>query len=257
MYSPTLMRFIQADPTGAEYVDGPNLYQMERGNPVNLVDPSGLAAQPTFKTEADRERYYWQPLAPLARRSLDFWIGFLDLRMGADNRSPLNRECIDNFMRIIRAMSWVESKHGTAGQNQPARDPMQSGNPNDDWWKTISVPTGPQGDRFVGGPNAKNYWANGLAAAVGQTMPPRGHNDETFTPQMSYFWGVALLIQKSNKVNGQTYKCSRCSMEQLVAGAVAYNGGGDPQYKQKIENALELIGPEFGDYPDYGYANLA
>lgn len=41
MYSPTLMRFIQADPTGAEYVDGPNLYPLERGNPVNRLDPQG------------------------------------------------------------------------------------------------------------------------------------------------------------------------------------------------------------------------
>lgn len=40
-YHPTLGRWVTADP--AEYVDGPNLYQHVGSNPVNRVDPSGLA----------------------------------------------------------------------------------------------------------------------------------------------------------------------------------------------------------------------
>lgn len=43
-YSPTLGRFLETDPMG--YIDGPNLYQMEQSNPVNHVDPFGLAALP-------------------------------------------------------------------------------------------------------------------------------------------------------------------------------------------------------------------
>ena len=41
-YSPAIGRWMEQDPTGAEYVDGPNLYQLEVSNPVNGVDPFGL-----------------------------------------------------------------------------------------------------------------------------------------------------------------------------------------------------------------------
>lgn len=43
-YDPTIGRFIQRDPIG--YDDGMNLYQFVGGNPVNRVDPLGLAGQP-------------------------------------------------------------------------------------------------------------------------------------------------------------------------------------------------------------------
>jgi RHS repeat-associated protein len=39
-YSPTLGRWLQQDPAG--YVDGTNLYQAERSNPVTATDPQGL-----------------------------------------------------------------------------------------------------------------------------------------------------------------------------------------------------------------------
>ncbi len=42
IYDPATGRFLQTDPTG--YDDGPNLYTYVGGDPINLVDPLGLAA---------------------------------------------------------------------------------------------------------------------------------------------------------------------------------------------------------------------
>lgn len=41
MYSESLGRFMQTDPTG--YADGTNWYNYVSGDPINLIDPSGLA----------------------------------------------------------------------------------------------------------------------------------------------------------------------------------------------------------------------
>ena len=41
-YSPTLGRWAETDP--AEYIDGPNMYQMELSNPISMVDPTGTDA---------------------------------------------------------------------------------------------------------------------------------------------------------------------------------------------------------------------
>lgn len=38
-YSPTIGRFLEMDPD--EYIDGPNTYQLEGGNPIDFLDPSG------------------------------------------------------------------------------------------------------------------------------------------------------------------------------------------------------------------------
>lgn len=131
-------------------------------------------------------------------------------------------------MCLIRAMSWVESRHGSGVGNHPDRDPMQSGNPNDAWWTGIQGQTDP--DRIVGGPGKGNWWSNELPKATEKPAPPKGHQDESFTPELSYLWGVLGLIHKTNtgpNGGGRTYRCGDCSWEQLIDGAEAYNGVGD------------------------------
>lgn len=212
--------------------------------------------QPLRERDMDDEPTKWSKQSAKAQAASDFWLPFLDLRMG-DTDQPLDSTARARLLTIIRAVSWVESKHGTAGPagNQPARDPMQCGNPNDAWWKELIDPTG-HTDRFVGGPNAKNYWAGELpdAAASNGNLPAQaklsvladetaGHNDVNFSAILSYCWAVPILVQKTNTGAGdKTYQCRDVSQQRCIDGAVAYNGGGDPDYRQKITDALAAIG---------------
>jgi hypothetical protein len=231
-YHPTLGRWLERDPAG--YVDGADLYQYVRGNPVGLTDPMGLA------TEAE----LWETQRKRAEDALNFWRDFLNLRMGNNpNGGPITGECLNKLIDVIRAISWVESQHGTGTGHEPARDPMQSGNPDDMWWKGIQG-QGKQ-DRIVGGPGKGNWDLRQLPGVTKHPAPPKGHDDPSFTPDISYFWGVLALIHKSNngaKGGGRTYRCGDCSWDQFIDGATAYNGGGDPKYRQKILDALKQIG---------------
>jgi hypothetical protein len=142
---------------------------------------------------------------------------------------------------------------------------MQCGNPKDSWWKEL-VNCGTTQDRFVRGPGlTPNYNACELpdAASANGSFPAgaglsqlgskaAGHNDARFTRLISYAWGVPFLLLKINKTAGQNaYQCGDLSRARLVNGAVAYNGGGDPDYRTKINTALDMIGgvealvPEF------------
>ena len=221
--------------------------------------PTKTVRRKTSKRKSGRqlvadEPTLWAGLEAIATGAFDFWHKFLDLRMGAANDQPLNATAIKNFRTIIRCVSWVESKHGSAGANFPARDPMQCGNPADIWWKTL-IGGFPKTERFVGGPAAKNYWAEELPKAAAATAgfpatatvshlgdPANGHKDAKFNSNTSFYWGVPFLIHKINKPpSAATYKCDTATKTRMIDGAVAYNGGGDPKYREKIEAAWKLI----------------
>src|SRR5207245_5668915 len=67
------------------------------------------------------EATLWQAQKATAEAAFAFWERFLAFRKGAANDQPLDGACRSQFLCIIRAVSWVEAKHGTAGVQQPAR----------------------------------------------------------------------------------------------------------------------------------------
>jgi hypothetical protein len=202
------------------------------------------------------EAALWLPREPTARAAVIFWDRFLVLRMGRQHDLPLDSAAIDRLVTIVRAVSWVESRHGTATTNQGRRDPMQCGHPRDAWWKELTSPGGPTQDRFITGPGGANHYAGDLPGAVETTtgFPPHaristltdkslGHEDPAFNETLSYVWAVPILVHKTNAAaGGQTFKCGDLSRDRLISGAVAYNGGGDPKYRDKIIEALALSG---------------
>lgn len=198
---------------------------------------------------------------------LDFWLDWLGARKsdeGGTNRRPISKECKGKLKCLIRAISWVESRHGTGTGNQPKRDPMQVGNPNDDAHKSITgvitqpgpvregpLPGVPKYDELPGrmknplpgdGPAAPEPFKNPT-----YEYPPDGHNSESFTPADSFFWGILWYIMRTNQRDGLSppraaWNFRNCSMDYLIDGAEAYNGGGDPAYRDKIIAALKLSG---------------
>lgn len=201
---------------------------------------------------AATEPQLWANLKTVAEQSLVFWESMLDLRKsGAAALTSADR---DNLLKIVRAVCWVESKHGTSGSNQPKRDPMQIGNPGDPGWKQFAgVIT--QKDRYVRGPNypGSNYWADELpaAAAAESSFPAaarvasladvkEGHRDSKFNSTMSFYWSVPHLVFKTNAqaAGRPAYLFDTLSRDELLKGAVAYNGGGDPGYEKEIDQAL-------------------
>jgi len=200
----------------------------------------------------DSENDLWDAKKRTATSALDFWVDLLKLQEGSTNNVALSNDYKSHWLCLIRAVSWVESKHGTVGANEPSRDPMQSGNPKDSWWKSLTHQS-EDSDRFIGGPSANNYWAHELpaAAALKSNFPAnaklsklsdvkKGHTDTAFNEELSYYWGIVYLIQRVNTrlTNGKTYKCGTYSKSYLVEGATGYNGGGDPNYQTKLKKAL-------------------
>jgi len=129
-----------------------------------------------------------------ATAALKFWEGFLDLRRAGTNIPKLSDADRARLLCIVRAVSWVESSHGTGTGVQPARDPAQCGNPNDAWWKELNLGPG-KGSFFKGGPDAPDRFASDLPGQTESTAgfpkgakfsqladPTKGHKNVAFAP---------------------------------------------------------------------------
>jgi hypothetical protein len=216
-----------------------------------------MAARPKRTLAAPSESDLWKVQAAVAKQALDFIIDFLGCRISDSDSETLDAPAKDRLLAILRAVSIVESRHGTVGKNQPKRDPIQCGNPNDAWWKELTGQLG-TGSRFIRHPSFKqNYWANEvgdgaekatsfLAAAKRSLLATlkEGHKNGAFAPAHSYVWGTLYLIHRINHAAGDpSYQCGGLSRDRLIDGAVSYNGGGVSDYRDRLVAALA----EFGD----------
>jgi hypothetical protein len=228
-------------------------------------------AKPTLGALADpTETAAWANVSGIAQAALSFWTTFLELQNGGvdvDVADPV----FARLMCLIRAVSWVESLHGQGTGSSAAIDPMQCGNSADVWWTELTHSTVRPQDRFVRGPNlTPNYYAYELPAVTAANNafpanayisslndPTQGHSDAKYNQTISYFWAVPILIHKTNtSAKRPTYRCDGLDRTQMVAGAVAYNGGGDSAYEAKINAALDLIGCAPASFDEFDQPRL-
>jgi hypothetical protein len=81
----------------------------------------------SVRTFATSEENLWQAHVASARAALDFWATYMALAGGASNNRSLSSDEVSRLMCIIRAVSFVESRHGSVvGANHGDLDPMVS-----------------------------------------------------------------------------------------------------------------------------------
>lgn len=214
--------------------------------------------------DQQREQECWDQVKDLVQPTIDFWVDWLR----DDEPSPEKKVCPDLLLCIIRAISWVESRHGCGTGNFPERDPMQIGNPNDSGWENIgNNPSTDPGerpiregvlpglswedipgdvDRIINGPPPPEDPV--LPYNIDPTfLPDDGHKDEDFTKEMSYFWGIIWYLY-SLQVGSElgAWKIGNCEPANLMKGVEWWGPRETPrqiqEYRQKIEEALCLIG---------------
>ena len=264
-YDPVTGRWPSRDPI--EEDGGVNLYGLVGNNPIGGIDFLGLKIVEGKIVEEDA----WKKQKDHAEQALNYWIRFLGLKMGKNNDKDLDEKCKKRLLAMIRAMSWAESRHGAspARPNQhPAKDPLQSGDPRNPFWKSITDGKPKNGGRII--PNKKGnrggIWVDELPGSVkggilklpdGKVLiipnpkgvlpseldkPKEGHRDPKFTPKMSYFWGVFYYLKRTG---GRTpFNCGDCTWETLIKGAVEYNSAQHKgvNHRKKIEDFLKDSG---------------
>jgi hypothetical protein len=233
-----------------------------------LVLLASISIAPATADEAADERTAWDAHKAVAKRFVDEWADWIcmsSVRYGpGEQGQPLTDACKARLLCLVRAISWVESRHGTGTGNQPAKDPMQAANPNDSWWLELTTAAGV--DRIVRGGDRPSRNINqvpaeadipeGVRGTMSDDVKAKGHRSGEFTSTMSYGWGVLGFFRKINEVRTYHVPEGLCECKALHDAAVRYNGDGDPDYGKKIDDALALTGCCPG-YPPNGSSTLS
>lgn len=69
------------------------------------------------------EEKRWSQYSEKSEDILYYFLGFFNMREAKNLAGTISEKCINNLKCLIRMISWVESKHGKAGANQPTREP--------------------------------------------------------------------------------------------------------------------------------------
>ncbi len=215
--------------------------------------------------ENPQDKKDWAEAKEMVSASLDFWASWL--REGEDGKDAEN-PCPNLMMCVMRAISFNESRYGKGSGNQPARDPMQVGNPGDVAWQNIGVNTSSApGNRLVRqGALPGMSWAqtavnvNSIINGPPAPSPPKlpftidpllhpsnGHNSPQFTKEMSYFWGTAWFLYGLQQVapagKRAAWRFGDCDPGVLFKAARHYNGtgagAGDQEYARKLKEAMK------------------
>ena len=226
-----------------------------KGAKVKSTERTGITMAPL--DEAGQEASLWPTLRGTVTSAVTFWNNFLGM---VSATGPLTGDQLQRWIDLARAVCWVESKHGTfdgpAGQNGKV-DPMQCADTRNPWWPELTTNVSSP-DRFVRGTGLSNLTATQLPVAAAAfrgfdaaaaisilSVVTDGSDDPNFTQTHSIYWGIPLLIYKTNHTyaGDPCYQCGDLSFDRLTKGAGKYNGSpNSAAYVVAIKAALALFG---------------
>ncbi|MBX3410573.1 MAG: hypothetical protein KF859_11890 [Phycisphaeraceae bacterium] len=253
VYWAEIGRWTRRDPIG--YVPDRNLYAYVEARSILRTDPQGL--EPALSPKDDKNFP-----KDFVDRSIQFWLDFLGVP--SDGRSA----CEARLNCIIKAIAYIESRYGTGAGKTADTDPMQVGNPIDAACKNIGKnPSTEKGMRPIrrgtapgiswkdmptkatdGGGGGDRDGPGKQGPVLPLPYPSTGHDDPSFDPNTSYFWGTIWYMYSYQAQTGKgAHNICNGSNKDLIDGAVKYNGGGDEHYGNKVRAALAGMGGSCGE----------
>ena len=228
------------------------------------------AATPEERDEASiwrsaRSQWGGKSALELTDAAVTFWLarwGAVENTAGGE--APFGADLQHAMRDLVRTVSWVTSRHGTAAGETMLRDPTGVGAPKSAWWRALGKTDGPPTIALRTGAIS----AHGLALQTDASLPagdrrrldrlgaelPKGNASAAFAAEASFFWVVPLLIVSANRGDdAYRFKDWRYSplvlvrprSQRLLDGAVRARssavGAAGTRYRDRLERALEVI----------------